>query len=103
MGDAFGSRPNVSFISILSASKQSDIQVYIVLWYKGLTAHSFLLAGIQNLGVEERTDYLKKMRRGGEESQANTVEVEREDEHDSFCTDAGHGSLSLCLIQFPTT
>jgi len=60
VGDAFGSRPNVSFISILSASKQSDIQVYIVLWYKGLTAHSFLLAGIQNLGVEERTDYLKK-------------------------------------------
>lgn len=49
LGNAFGNRPNVSFISLLSAFRQSDIQVYIVLQYKGLTAYSFLLAGIQDL------------------------------------------------------
>ena len=84
VGDAFGNRPNVSFISILSASKQSDIQVYIVLGYKGLTVGAFLLAGIQDVGVEEHTDYLKKMHRGGQEYQANSVAVDKEDGCDSF-------------------
>lgn len=49
LGNAFGNRPDVSFVSLLSESKQSDIQVYIVLWYKAPTAYSFLLAGIQDI------------------------------------------------------